>query len=137
MHRPISLVYRLVTLLLLAVFLSGCASMDERKKTILLDRATRQYERAIRWGDYEDASAFRNQRAGAPNPDSLKRFRVTSYETQSTVLNEDETEAQVVVQIKYYNEDRMQEVTLTDRQTWKYDSDQGVWYLDSPLPSFR
>jgi hypothetical protein len=131
---------RFIALLLLAAFLSGCASIDETKKLTLLDRATRQYESAIRWGEYEDASAFRNPagtRAVAPNRDSLKQFRVTSYETQSTVLNEDGTEAKVVVQIKYYNEDRMQEVTLVDRQTWKYDTDQGVWYLDSPLPAFR
>jgi hypothetical protein len=73
----------------------------------------------------------------APNPDSLKQFRVTSYETQSTVLNEDDTEAQVVVQIKYYNENRMQVETLTDRQTWMYEADPGVWYLDSPLPAFH
>jgi hypothetical protein len=140
MHRPIPLVYRLVALLLLAAFLSGCASIDERKKADLLNRTTRQYERAIRWGDYGDASAFIKQTgtmAAAPNPDGLKQYRVTSYETQSTVLNEDDTEAQVVVQIKYYNENRMQVETLTDRQTWKYEADPGVWYLDSPLPAFH
>ena len=114
--------------------------MEERKKTVTLNAVTRHYESAIRWGDYEGANAYRIQKNTGgltPKPESLKRFRVTSYETLNTVLNEDETEAQIVVQIKYYDEERMKEVTLTDRQTWKYDTDLGLWYLDSPLPAFQ
>jgi hypothetical protein len=132
--------HRLIALLLLAAFLSGCASMDERKKTVTLERATRHYENAIRWGDYETANAFRLREGDSAltlDPDSLKRFRVTSYEILSSVLNADETEARIVVQIGYYDEGRMREVTLTDRQTWKYDTDLEQWYLDSPLPAFR
>jgi ABC-type metal ion transport system substrate-binding protein len=131
---------RFIVLFLLAAFLSGCASMDERKKTVLLDRATRHYESAIRWGDYATANAYRLQESAdalATNPVNLKQFRVTSYETLNTVLNEDETEAHVVVQIRYYDEERMKEMTLTDRQTWKYDIELGLWHLDSPLPAFR
>jgi hypothetical protein len=129
-----------IALLLLAALLGGCASMDERKKTVTLSTATRHYESAIRWGDYETAEAFRIQEdAGAvtPDPESLKRFRVTSYETLSTLLNEDDTEALVVVQIRYYDEERMKEVTLTDRQTWKYDPELVQWFLYSPLPAFQ
>jgi hypothetical protein len=131
---------RFIALLLLATFLGGCASMSERKKTVTLDTATRHYEYAIRWGDYATANAYRMQKGAddlTTNPESLKRFRVTSYDTLNTVLNEDETEAQVVVQIKYYDEERMKEVTLTDRQTWEYNTDLGQWFLDSPLPAFR
>ena len=132
--------HRLIALLLLAAFLSGCASMDERKKTVTLDRITRHYENAIRWGDYEAANTFRRQEgsvARTPDPAALKRFRVTSYEYQSTTMNMDETEAWIVVKIGYYDEERMREVTLMDRQTWKYDTDLGQWYLVSPLPAFR
>jgi hypothetical protein len=131
---------RFITLLLLATFLTGCASMDERKKTVMLDRATRNYESAIRWGDYATANVYRLQDSAdtrATRPEDLKRFRVTSYETLNTVINEDETEAQIVVQIKYYDEERMKEETLTDRQTWEYDTEAELWHLDSPLPAFR
>lgn len=131
---------RFISVLLLAALLGGCASMEERKKTVTLVSATRHYEGAIRWGDYETANAFRFQQdAGdtTPDPENLKRFRVTSYETLSTVLNEDDTEAQIMVQIRYYDEERMKEVTLTDRQTWKYDAELVQWFLYSPLPDFR
>jgi hypothetical protein len=132
--------HRLIALILMAAFLSGCASMDERKKTFTLDMTTRHYQSAIRWGDYETANSYRirdHTDTLTSNPDSLKRFRVTSYDTLNTVLNEDETEARIVVQISYYDEERMKEVTLTDRQTWKYDAELGQWYLDGPLPAFR
>jgi hypothetical protein len=138
--HQVPLMHRFIALLLMAAFLSGCATMDERKKTVTLDRTTRQYESAIRWGDYEAANAYRLQEgtgAPTPNPASLKPFRVTAYEILSTMLNADETEALIVVQINYYDEDRMKVETLTDRQTWKYDADLEVWYLDSPLPAFR
>lgn len=131
---------RFIALLLLAAILGGCASMEERKKTVTLDMATRHYENAIRWGDYETASSFivlEGADAPGPSPERLKSFRVTSYRTQNTVLNEDETEAHIVVQINYYDEDRMKEVTLMDRQTWKYDAELGQWFLYSPLPAFH
>lgn len=131
---------RLIALLLLAAFLGGCATMDERKKSVTLATATRHYQNAIRWGDYETANIYRIQHdAGAQtqDPGRLKRFRVTSYETLNTVLNEDETRATIIVQIRYYDEERMKEVTLTDRQSWEYDSELGQWFLDSPLPAFR
>ena len=38
-------------LLFIALFMSGCASVDNSKKTITLDSALRQYERAIRWAN--------------------------------------------------------------------------------------
>ena len=39
-------------ILLFCVFImSACASVDDSKKTITMDTATRQYERAMRWGE--------------------------------------------------------------------------------------
>jgi PBP1b-binding outer membrane lipoprotein LpoB len=131
---------RFMTLLLLATFISGCVSIDERKKTVMLNTATRHYESAIRWGDYATANTYRLQDsadAPATKVENLKHYRVTSYETLNTVLNADDTEAQVVVRIKYYDEERMREVTLTDHQIWKFDTEAGLWYLDSPLPAFH
>jgi PBP1b-binding outer membrane lipoprotein LpoB len=129
---------RLIALLLLAAFLGGCASIEERKKSVTLDATTRHYENAIRWGDYVTANALRIQSdAQTPDPESLKHFRVTSYETVNTELNDDESRATVTVQIKYYDDEHMREETLTDRQNWEYDSKLGQWFLDGPLPSFR
>ena len=129
---------RLIALLLLATILGGCASIEERKKSVALETNTRHYENAIRWGDYEAANAYRVQSgAQTPGPESLKHFRVTSCETVNTVLNEDATRATVTMQIKYYDDERMAEETLTDRQNWEYDSGLGQWFLDGPLPAFR
>lgn len=136
--HPVPSMQRLIALLLLATFIIGCASIDERKKSVTLETATRQYQNAIRWGDYEVANAYRLQTGEQmPNPESLKHFRVTSYETMNTELNDDESRATITVQIKYYDDERMTVETLTDRQIWEYDSKLGRWFLDSPLPAFR
>jgi len=50
---------RTAILLFFTAILSACASVDDSKKTITLDSATRQYERAIRWGEYEAAVSLR------------------------------------------------------------------------------
>jgi PBP1b-binding outer membrane lipoprotein LpoB len=136
--HPVPYMQRLIALLLLATFLVGCASIEERKKSVALETATRQYQYAIRWGDYEVANACRLQTgAQTLDPESLKRFRVTSYDTLNTALNEDESKATITVQIKYYDDERMTVETLTDRQVWEYDSELERWFLDGPLPAFH
>ena len=72
-----------------------------------------------------------------PDPALLKRIRVTAYDVLNTSISEDHNEARVTVEIRYYDEERMSEITLTDRQTWKYDEEEEYWYLASPLPAFQ
>lgn len=131
---------RLIALLMIAVFLSGCTSMDKKKKTTTLHNATYQYENALRWGDYEGATGFINQDEvdfQPPDPDNMKHYRVTSYDVRSSNLSADQTEARIMVEIRYYNENNMREVTITDRQLWKFDESCTCWYLASPLPPFE
>ena len=118
--------------------MSACASVDDSKKTITMDTATRQYERVIRWGEFEAANTFRRQSTGTPTePALLKAIRVTSYETIRKTESPDRTEAQIDVVIRYYNEFTMKEITITDHQLWEYDLETKSWYITSPLPAFK
>lgn len=131
---------RTLSLLLIAILLAGCASVQERKRAQSFQSTTRAYEGSIRWSDFESAAGFINRdkvRDPGPDPTLLKRIRVTSYQVLSTALSEEGDEAHVVVEIHYYNEERMSEVTLTDHQTWQYDAGTGRWFLASPLPAFK
>ena len=129
---------RLVILLLIALIAPGCASVDDSKKTITLDSALRQYERAIRWGEFEAADTLRRESTDASaNTAHLKAVRVTAYDTLAKTETENRSKAQVDVEIRYYNEYTMKEVTITDHQQWEYDPDGKTWFITSPMPAFR
>ena len=131
---------RSLSLLLIVLLLAGCASVEERKKSISFQSTTRAYEGSIRWSDFETAAGFINREKvtdPGPDPELLKRIHVTSYQVISTTGAPDGSGAQLVVEIRYYDEQRMSEVKLTDRQTWEYDAEAEAWYLASPLPAFK
>jgi hypothetical protein len=131
---------RLVPLTLLLLLFTGCASVDEKKKAMTLDSTIRAYESTIRWGDFETAYGFIKQdevEEPGPDPHDLKGIKVTAYKSSIISVSEDGTEAQVVAEISYYNENRMSVVDLVDRQTWHYDEERGKWYLVVPLPDFK
>ncbi len=129
---------RPVILVFLTLVMSACASVDGSKKTITMDTATRQYEKAIRWGEYEAADSFRKQSTGTlADMTHLKAVRVTSYETVRKIESADRSEVQIDVEIRYYNEYTMKEVTITDHQSWEYDPVGKTWYITSPMPAFK
>lgn len=131
---------RLFVILLSALLLTACAAASDSKKAIALDQATRYYEKAIRWVDFKTANSLRRLEDNtqySPDPDTLKRIRVTSYETMNMTASSDNSVVNIQVEIVYYNEDTMKLVTLTDKQIWKYDPDDKAWYISTPLPAFR
>jgi hypothetical protein len=131
---------RLITLTLLLLLAGGCAKVDEKKKANTLQSTIRAYESSIRWVDFDSARGFLDPDftgETGPDPEVLKHIRVTGYKSHLVSVSEDGTEAEVVLEIRYYNEERMSEIDLTDRQTWRYDEESGRWYLMSPLPAFR
>ena len=132
--------HRIFILTLAALLLCACAAVDKSKKSITLDQALRNYETAIRWAEFKAADSMRRLEGDAhytPSPDTLKRIRVTSYETANMSAFEDNTIVNIRVEIVYYNEDSMKLVTLTDNQIWKYDPEIKSWYITTPLPAFR
>ncbi|MGD2138647.1 MAG: hypothetical protein PVJ66_10290 [Gammaproteobacteria bacterium] len=132
-------VYRLFALLL-AVLLPACAAVDDSKKNITFDKASRYYENALRWGNYEAAALIRRRPDGSAatvNPAALKHIKVTAYEVTGSELSPDHSTIRQDVLIHYYNQDHMTEHTVIDHQTWQYDPDLKTWFLTSPLPAFR
>jgi hypothetical protein len=128
-----------------AVFLTlalmvGCATYETEKKMNRYDYTIHQYEKAIRWGSYDVANSFRkpDEEGGhAPDFEWLKQFAVTSYEVVNQNISEDRNEAQLTVDIRYYDKDTMKERQLVDRQRWRWDAESDVWILEGPLPAFK
>lgn len=132
--------HRIFIIPLAALLLSACAAVDKSKKSITLDQALRNYETAIRWAEFKAADSLRRLDGNShytPSAETLKRIRVTSYETGNMTALDDNTIVNIQVEIVYYNEGTMKLVTLTDNQVWKYDPDIKSWYITTPLPAFR
>ncbi len=133
------MVKRLFKLVLVfAIFnsLFSCAiSQDEME---LLDRSTMLYEKSIRWGEFVKAKSFHKNNPVLSDLERrrLKFYRVTAY----SILQNDTPDlhnSNVLVEIKYYKNDRQVIKSLTVKQHWKRDKDSEVWYLDSSFPKFR
>ena len=124
--------------LFIALLLTGCASLNEKKKERTLEQATMIYERSIRWGDFATAARFQRMDDPATQPAALPRnVSVTSYQQVNSRTLADGNEVKITVRIDYYNSDTLKVVTLTDEQAWIYDPDEAAWYITTPLPAFR
>lgn len=123
----------------LILLIMGCASMQTGEKMSQFDETSRAYIRAIRWGEYEAAFAFKKLTArDEPLPDfeDYRTVRVTNYKVKQTIISEDKSKIIQIVDFQYY---RMKDVTvktLIDRQKWEYDEGRGKWFLQSNLPAF-
>ena len=132
--------HRIIYSILLALALSGCAAVDDSKKTITYDKALWQYETAIRWVDFSTANSLRrleDSSAYTPDKNTLQNIKVTSYDVINKTVSEDHAEVRLTVEIVYYNDRSMKLATIIDNQVWKYDPAIKGWYITTPLPPFK
>ncbi len=131
---------RLLILLLIVVSLNGCASMKEKEKFVKLDDSLNRYAAAIRWARYVDAYDYHVGIDGyRPKLKSEKYegIRVTTYETIEKTLNAEGTEATVVVNISYYDDNVGTVNKFQHLQTWWYNEETTKWLLDADLPDLK
>jgi hypothetical protein len=122
---------RIFALLLTAILLQACASVDDSKKSITFDKTLYYYESAMRWADFPAANSLRRYKgdpAPVTNPEKLRRIKVTGYDVVTVYIT---------VKISYYDEDNLKLMSLTDNQVWQFDENQQVWYISTPLPVFK
>lgn len=124
----------------LVFLISGCAGIQTGKKMTLFDDTARAYLRALRWGDYEVAYAFKKTEGAddkMPDFENLRQIRVTDYNVKQTILSEDQLSILRIVDFQYYRITNAMVKTLIDRQKWEYDEEENRWYLTSDLPDFK
>ncbi len=128
-----------VKAIVIILLMLGCASMETGEKLSQFDEISRAYLRAIRWGEFEAAFAFKkltDREEVLPDFENYRNVKVTNYKVKQTIISEDKTKIIQLVDFQYY---RMKDVTvktLIDRQKWEYDTEQEKWFLQSDLPAF-
>jgi hypothetical protein len=128
----------IAVVLLFLIF--GCAGIQTGKKVTLFDDTARAYLRAIRWGDYEIAYAFKNPQNidnKPPDFEDLHQIRVTAYNVKQTILSEDKSTILRVVDFQYYRISNVTVKNLVDLQKWEYNEEANRWYLTSEFPNFK
>lgn len=126
--------------LVLVFLIFGCAGIQTGKKMTLFDETARAYLRALRWGDYETAYAFKNLKSTddkMPDFENLQQIRVTAYNVKQTILSEDKTAILRIVDFQYYRTSDVTVKNFIDYQKWEYDEKENRWYLISELPEFK
>lgn len=115
--------------------LSGCVTdpvIMEMEDTL------RAYSSTIRWSNFANAPHFQGKDVEQKplNIEKLKSIRVTAYTERYRKVAEDKNEVNIMVEIRYYDENFAKEHTITDNQKWIYDDDLSRWALTSELPGF-
>ena len=74
-------------LFILVLLIFGCAQVQKRDQMLLFDDTTKSYDLAIRWGEYEEAFAFKklsDKDDKLPDFAEYRQIRVTSYKVKKT-----------------------------------------------------
>jgi hypothetical protein len=137
---PVSRRVRASLLVLLAAsagLLAACGSLPGAQ---LKPDPVTEYGAAIRWNEFERASAFLDPVAQLPpltdlERERIKQLQVTGYEVKSQHPLPDGGMAQEV-EIRVVNKHTQLERTITDHQVWRYDAAAKGYVLSSGLPDF-
>ena len=127
-------------IILVALLMAGCASVSEMKRMDEFEYVARSYERAIRWSDFERASAFLKDQENPTLPAQIERlnqYQVTSYKVKQFLPSADKSQVIVFASVQYFNKGGLIVKNLIHRQLWKYDTDREEWVLISGLPDFQ
>ncbi len=124
-------------LLLATALLSGCAGLDRRDRLSKLEKSLEGYAAALRWARYSDAYDFLRARDGSKPElrlDGFENYRVADLEIIRSDLNQDETEANTYVVLRYYKDTSGTIKEHKQVQDWWYDDEAGRWFLEGDLP---
>lgn len=103
-----------------------------------MEEALNSYGSAIRWGLFQKAWGFQGDKLKpAPDFKSLKTIKVTGYDSVFRSVQDEGNTVLQTVEIRYIDNERLVEKSLTDEQKWHFDVEKKQWLLDSSFPKFE
>jgi hypothetical protein len=127
-------------IVLVSLLVVGCASVTEMKKMDKFEQTTAAYEIAIRWSDFDMASAFLKDPQNpeiASKTEHLKQFKVTAYTVKGYFPSADKSQVLIIADVQYFKKNGLIVKNYTHRQVWQYDKDKESWYLSNGLPELK
>ena len=104
------------------------------------ESASKEYNRMLRWQEFEQAAKAFVPLAGRDHfmekIGLAKEVRIVDYRVKHVEFQEGGMTAQSTVELDYYLTSDNRVRTMEDRQSWRYDGEQG-WQLSSEPPQFK
>lgn len=132
----------IVTAAIVAMAISGCATIAEMKITReSLDESIRDYNQMLRWEEGPSASSFVTEKMKPEYMDKatgFNRVRVVDYRIKSVDFKKEQKKATVTVEYDYHLKSSLNIKTLSDTQKWEYDQKNKPegWRVTSYPPAF-
>lgn len=129
---------KLILIFMLCI-LSACNAYKTQKQTNKFDTAITSYNIALRWAQHETLYSYYVSPNGTQPPADISRLEelsVTGIQQVEKNINEEKTEANVKIIVKYYYKDEGSIKTLKLDQKWWYNEPNKQWYIDGEFPKF-
>ena len=135
--RPAVSAIAVVAILLSLVFLSACQTVTGHLKSESFDRAVKNYERAMRWGNYPVVLSMHKApddlNAPIPLPEDYTDYKISGYDIVYAPVIIGENNAHQTIKISYVDLPTQRLYSVNDRQQWEYDLVDKRWMVASPF----
>lgn len=104
-----------------------------------LETTLTSYMVALRWAEHESLYAYYVSPNGTQPPaniDALNEVSVTGIDEVAKTINEEQTEANVKLVVKYYKKTEGSVKTLKLDLDWWYNEPNKQWFIDGEFPKF-
>ena len=129
-----------VFLIIFLCSLAGCNKYQIKKRSNKLEDVLTSYNVALRWAEHQTLYAYYVSPNGTqPSADieSLQNVSVTGIDIKEKTINEEQTEANVKMVVKYYLKTEGNEKKLKLDLDWWYNEPTKQWYIDGEFPKFN
>ncbi len=122
-----------------ALLLSSCSTIQNTSKNSRLDRLQYDYSAAIRWGNFEGAWILVDPQFREKHPltdadfSRYAQIQITTYNALDSATQADGL-ALREVQIDLVNRNTLSQRSVRYTERWRYDEKAGTWWLIDGLP---
>ncbi|MFT5450142.1 MAG: hypothetical protein ACI9DC_005345 [Gammaproteobacteria bacterium] len=135
----LSLMPRALLVVLLAVALNGCATLENQSRTTQLGHRAKLFVKAIRWGEFQVAADMLRRRDGelvGIDANAFEGIRVTSENYALAASDPGAIEAGMTAEFEYTRGQSVSLKKLRYSALWWYESESKRWFIDGILPAF-
>ncbi len=128
-----------VLLILLISSLTACNAYKTKKKMGSLETTLTSYNVALRWAQHKELYSYYVSPNGTQPPadiDALEEISVTGIKEVEKTINDEQTNANVKIVVKYYKKSEGSIRTLKLDQEWWYNEPNKQWFIDGEFIKF-